>query len=103
MVLELPPPSVEDTGEASSGLFMLGSHHVLECLSALLDEDSVELLWIFLTGTPQLRRDGEGDHEIWHREEPRFLLGSPDLLVVGSALRTATVVAAVVGLSLIHI
>ena len=45
----------------------------------------------------QFRGEGEGDHEVGHGQEPRFLFGGPDLLVERAALRAAAVVAAVVG------
>ena len=68
MVLELPAPGVEDAGEARCAALGFGLHHVLECLSALLDKDAVEFLGVFFTDTPQLGRNGEGDHEIRHGE-----------------------------------
>ena len=45
----------------------------------------------------EFRRQGEGDHEVGHGEEPGFLFGAPDLRVEGTTLRAGAVVATVVG------
>ncbi len=100
MVLDLPAPGVEDAGEAEFGSVGLGGADVLEGGGALAEEEWIEDFGMEEAEVAQFLRQGEGDHEVGHGEEPGFLFGGPDLLVEGAALGAAAVVATVVGVVL---
>ena len=97
MVLDLAAPGVEDAGEAELGTVVFGGADVLEGGGALAQEERIENLGMDEAEVAQFFGKGEGDHEVGHGQEPGFLLGGPDLLVEGAALRTGAVVATVVG------
>ena len=100
MVLDLAAPGVQDAGEAESGSLVLGGADVLEGGGALFEEDGIEDFGMEQAKGAEFRRQGEGDHEVGHGEEPGFLFGAPDLLVEGTTLRAGAVVATVVGVLL---
>jgi hypothetical protein len=97
VVLDLAAPGVEDAGEAEVGALVLGGADVLEGGGALFEEDGIEDFGMDQAKGTEFFGEGEGDHEVGHGEEPRFLFGGPDLLVEGSALGATAVVATVVG------
>ena len=97
MVLDLAAPGVEDTGEAEARAVVFGGADVLEGGGALFEEDRIEDFGMEEAEGAEFLRQGEGDHEVGHGQEPGFLFGGPDLLVEGATLGAGSVVATVVG------
>ena len=97
VVLHLPAPGVEHAGEAEFGAAGLGGGDVLEGGGALAQDERIENLRMDEAEVAQFLRQGEGDHEVGHGQEPGFLFGGPDLLVERAALRAGAVVATVIG------
>lgn len=100
MVLDFAAPGVEDTGEAEFRAVVFGGADVLEGGGALAQEEWIEDFGMEKAEGAEFLRQGEGDHEVGHGQEPGFLFGGPDLLVEGTALRTGAVVATMVGVLL---
>lgn len=100
VVLDLAAPGVEDAGETESRAVVLGGADVLEGGGALFEKDRIEDLGMEKAEGAEFLRQGEGDHEVGHGQEPGFLFGGPDLLVEGTTLRAGAVVATVVGVLL---
>jgi len=88
---------VEDAGEAEFGAVVFGGADVLEGGGALAQEEGVEDFRMEEAEGAEFLRQGEGDHEVGHGEEPGFLFGGPDLLVEGTASGAGAVVATVIG------
>lgn len=97
VVLDLPTPSVEHAGEAELGPAGLGGADVLEGGGALAQEERIEDLGMAQTERTEFLRQGEGDHEVGHRQQAGFLFGGPDLLVECAALRAGAMVTTVIG------
>lgn len=97
MVLELASPGVEDAGEAGLAANSFGSDHIAQGVGALFEDGVVEFFGMGEAGLAQFGGDREGHHEIRNGKKFRLLLGGPELLFERAALRTGTVVAAVVG------
>lgn len=99
MVLGLAAPGVEDGGEVKLKLivFELGTGNVMQGGGAAFEEKMVEDSGLVEAEGAQLRRDGEGDHEVRGPQEFCLLFGGPLLLVTGSALGAVAMIAGVVG------
>ena len=97
MMLHLASPGVEDAGEAGAASLGLGGDDIGQCARALAEHEIVENLRMGQAEASEFGGQGEGDHEIGHREESGLLPGGPDLLVERAALGTVAVVATVVG------
>ena len=97
MVLDLAAPGVQHAGEAEPGSAGLGGGDVLEGGGALAQEEWIEDFGMEEAEGAQFLRQGEGDHEVGHGQEPGFLFSGPDLLVEGTASGAGAVVAAVPG------
>ena len=96
MVLDLPPPGVQDADEAKSCPTVFGGADVLEGRGTLLEKQRVENFGMKETEGSEFLRKGEGDHEVGHRQESCFLFCRPDLLVERPAAWTTAMIAAVV-------
>jgi len=97
MMLHLPSPSMEHADTAGSTSLGFGGDDINQGGSTLTQQEVVEFFGVSKAGDAELGRDGEGDQEVGDREKLGFLLGAPNLLVGGSALRAASVVATVIG------
>jgi hypothetical protein len=100
VVLDLAAPGVQHAGEAEFRAVVFGGADVLEGGGALAQEEWIEDFGMDEAEVAQFLRQGEGDHEVGHGQEPGFLFGGPDLLVEGTAPGAGAVVAAVVGVVL---
>jgi hypothetical protein len=97
VVLDLAAPGVQDAGESEFGSAGLGGADVLEGGGALAENEWIENLGMDEAEMAEFFREGEGDHEVGHGQEPGFLFGGPDLLVERAALGAGAVVAAMIG------
>ena len=98
MMLDLTAPGVQHAGEAEPGAAVFGGADVLKGGRALGKQERVEDFRMEQAERAQFGRQGEGDHEVGHGQQPGLLFGRPDLLVERAAARAAAVVAAVVGM-----
>jgi len=101
VMLDLAAPGVQHAGETESRAMIFGGGDVLEGGGALAQDERIEDFGMNQAEGAQFRRQGEGDHEVGHRQEPGFLFGRPDLLVERTALRATAVIATVIGIVLL--
>ena len=96
MVLLLTAPGVKHRSEPGPAT-ELGLDDILQCRSALGDDEVVEFFGMRQAERAQFLGHGEGHHEVGNRQKPCLLLRGPDLLVERPALGAAAMVATVVG------
>lgn len=97
MVLDLPPPGVQDAGKSAAGSLIVGGDDITQCSGTFPQEEIVEDIRMGVAEASQLLGDGEGDHEVGHGQEAGLLTRGPDLLIACAALRAGAMIATVVG------
>ena len=97
MVLHLPSPGMQHADAATAVTPGFGGNDVGQGRSAFTQQEVVEFFGVAKAGDAEFCRDGEGDQKVRDGQQLGFLSGAPELLIGGSALRAAAMIATVVG------